>query len=380
MRSTFRPDPAAMAKAADADRVVSGAGAQLNYLSHVSGSLGLPDPVQEYFGPIVGRWRDRHDQADVWRRAAAAVEELADGVTAPLGRLDAAWHGAVSDSFLDHMRQVGAAGTSAADAMATMAEVLDTTAEAMHQLVTDTVDLLAGGADRVSLAMVLPVGGPARAGDHIAELRGHGRRMLEAVHDLLEAFAQTCESLDGRQPFAEVKLATTFPEHTWTFRPELSAAGSAAGAAGGDPAAGAVDSGPAGAASGGGGGSGGSGGALGGGSAGVGGLGGGGLGGGGGSAGAAGATPEPAMRTFAAEPVAGGAAGAGAGQPAAGAAAAAGGQRAAGGFLGAPFMPMGAMGGQGGDTERKAKSNLIADPVEIFGEPSKTAPPVIGDD
>ncbi|HEY0696706.1 MAG TPA: hypothetical protein VGD43_02740, partial [Micromonospora sp.] len=198
----FRPDPAALAKAADADRVVTGAGAQLNYLSQVSVQLGLPDPVQEYFGPIVGRWRDLHAQAEVWRRAAAAIEEVASEVTKPLGTLDAMWHGAVSDSFLEHMRQVGQAGTSASDAMAAMAEILDRLAETMHQLVTDTVDMLAGGADRVSMAMLLPAGGELRAGSYITELRGHGRRMLETVHELLEAFAQVIGSFDDQQPFA----------------------------------------------------------------------------------------------------------------------------------------------------------------------------------
>lgn len=87
------------------------------------------------------------------------------------------------------------------------------------------------------------------------------------------------------------------------------------------------------------------------------------------------------MRTFAMEP---GTAGAGAGQAAAASSPVAGaatGQRAGAGGLGAGMMPMAGMGGgQGGDSERRAKSNLTADPTEIFGEPSKTAPSVIGED
>jgi len=368
--TVFRPDPAALAKAADADRVVSGAGGQLNYLSHVSMSLGLPDPVQEYFGPIVGRWRDLHDQAELWRRAANSVEELSEQVTAPLGGIDAVWHGRVSDSFLEHMRQVGQAGTSAADAMGSMAEVLDKTAEAMHQLVTDTVDLLAGGADRVSMAMLLPFGGEARAGAHVAELRHHGRRLMEAVHELLEAFATMLGSFDDTQPFAAVAMTTTYPTQNWTFTPELPAVPAVPVTPPEPEPEAAAASAAAGAGGGGGGGFGG---------------GGGGGFGGAGAAAAVAAAPEPSMRTFATEPgAAGAAAGAGAGQgggsgsPVAGA----GGAARGGAGMGAGMMPMGGMGagGQGGDTERKAKSNLTVDPTEIFGKPSKTAPPVIGED
>jgi uncharacterized protein YukE len=359
----FRPDPAALARASDADRVVSGASGQLNYLSHVSVSLGLPDPVQEYFGPIVGRWRDLHEQAEQWRRAAATVEELAEQVTAPLGRLDAGWHGRVADSFQEHMRQVGQAGTSAADAMGTMAEVLDTTAEAMHQLVSDTVDLLSGGADRVSMAMLMPLGGENRASTHIAEVRQYGRRMLESVHELLEALAAVLAGFDDTQPFAQVTMAATFPAQNWSFQPELPAVPQA-------PVPPVEPEVPAASAA-----------------AGMGGGFGGGGGGGFGGAGAAPAgvpvPPEPAMRTYAMEPGTVGA-GSGAGQaagaagPVAGAAAA---QRAGGLGAGMGMMPMmGAGAGQGGDNERSAKSNLSVDPTEIFGEPSKTAPPVIGED
>jgi uncharacterized protein YukE len=361
----FRPDPAATAKAADADRVVSGAGAQLNYLSSVSVSLGLPDPVQEYFGPIVGRWRDLHDQAEAWRRAAHSVEELADGVTSPLARLDAVWQGAVSESFLAHMRQAGKAATSSSDAMAAMADVLDKTGQAMHQLVTDLVDLLAGGADRVSLALLLP-SGEERAGNHIAELHAHGRRMLESVHELLEAFARMCRSLDERQPFAEVRQATPFPEQAWSFATTMSATTMPAPDPVPTPDPAPTPDSPAGAAAH---------------AAAAGGAGGAHVPAhGAGAAVHASAPPEPGMRTFAAQP---GTVGPSAGTAAAATpvAAAAAGQRAAGGAGGVPMMPMGAgMGGQGGDSERRTRSGITADPADIFGRPSKTAPPVIGED
>lgn len=87
------------------------------------------------------------------------------------------------------------------------------------------------------------------------------------------------------------------------------------------------------------------------------------------------------MRTFASEPSGAPqqpAASQAAASPAAGSAAGG----AARGGMGGGFMPMmGGMGaGQGGDEERRGKSNVTADPTEIFGKPSKTAPPVIGED
>jgi uncharacterized protein YukE len=374
--SAFRPEPAAVAKAADADRVVSGAGAQLDYLSSVSVGLGLPDPVQEYFGPVVGRWRDLHAQAEAWRRAAHSIEELAGDLTAPLGQLDEVWQGAVSDSFLAHVRQIGKAATSSADAMAAMAGVLDRTGEAMHELVTDLVDVLSGGADRVSLALLLP-SGEARAANHIAELHAHGRRILESVHQLLEAFATLCHNLDERQPFADVKQATPFPERSWSFAatltdttvpaPSTPAGTTAATAPEASPAP--VAGSPHGV---------GSAAAHGIGSAGAHGI---------GSAGAhtpahAPAPPEPGMRTYAAQPGTFGTSSATPATAATTSAAAAGTRAAAAGAAGGvPFMPMGAgMGGQGGESERKPKSNITADPADIFGKPTKTPPPVIGED
>ncbi len=50
-----------------------------------------------------------------------------------------------------------------------------------------------------------------------------------------------------------------------------------------------------------------------------------------------------------------------------------------GGMMGG--MPMGGMGGQqGGDSEHKNRNRLTADPVDIFGKPTKTSPSVIGED
>jgi uncharacterized protein YukE len=361
----------------DVELVAAGAAPALGYLSTAARHLGLPDPVQEYFGPAVGRWRDLHEQAERWRRAAHAVEELGDRLTTPLGGLDAVWNGAVADSFLEHMRRVGAAGRSVSDAMATMAEVLDRTAEAVQELVTDLVDLLSGGADRVSAAMILPIDGEQLAGRQLTEVRAHSRRVFEAVRELLEAFVEMCDGVDAGQPFAGVRMATTFPERTWSFRPDIppvalpaphapTPAPTPLEPATEQPAA-----------------------AMAGGSAGAGGGAGAGFGGGGGPGGAvssagAPAAPappaEPAVRTLAAEPMRADptpAAGASAGSAAAANAAGAGSR----GAPGAGFMPMGMGAGMAGqDNEHKGRSRITADPTDLFGKPTKTAPPVIGED
>lgn len=355
-------------------RIASG-GPALDYLSRAAHHLGLPDPVQEYFGPVVGRWEDLREQAQRWQRAADALDELGSRVTTPLGGLDSVWSGAVADSFLEHMRKVGAAGKSVSDAMTTMAEVLERTADAVQQLVTDLVDLLSGGADRVSTAMILPVDGEQLASRQLMEVRGHSRQVFEAVRETLEAFAEMCKNMDAEQPFAQVRMAVTFPQQTWSFRPDIppvamplpqspaeplpeqpaAAASPAVAGIGGGPG-GPVPTGAAGGGFGGG------------------------LGGGGGFAGAppVAQPAEPAMRTLAAEPMRG--------EPtpttATGGGSAAGGTGAGGrGGAGSGFMPMGMGAGMAGqDDERKSQSRITADPTDLFGKPTKTPPPVIGDD
>ena len=356
----------------DVQRLATGAGPALDYLSRTARHLGIPDPVQEYFGPVVGRWRDLREQARCWHRAAHAVEELGDRVSTPLGGLDAVWEGAVADSFVEHMKQVAAAGKSVSDAMTAMGEVLDRTAEAVEQLVTDLIELLSGGADRGSTAMISPAAGEQLASRQLTEVRGYSRRLFEAVRETLEAFVELCDGMEAGQPFAEVRMAASFPQQTWSFDPKLPAAPEAVPAAQPVPDVPAAGTDATAAVTGAG-----AGGVGGGGGFGGGGFGGGGLGGGGGGAGRV-AAPEPAVRPLAAEPLradtqpaaaaaGGGASGSGAGSG-----------RGAGG---APFMPMGMGAGMGGqDNEHRSKSRVTADPTDLFGRPTKTSPPVIGED
>jgi hypothetical protein len=415
---------------ADLDPITAGAGPALDYLSQAARSLAVPDPVQDHFGPVVGQWRDLHAQAELWRLAAGQVEEISEKLTIPLGGLDTVWDGRGSDAFVQHMQAIGTAGRNASDVMAALGEILDRAADGVHRLMAEFVELLCDGADLVSSAMILPVGGDAHASRHLAEIYRHSRQVFDAIRELLEAFAAACADLAAGPPFAAVRMAT-FPPHarsrqpdlppapapsaepphepltgsppaepllpgsppagplqTWLLLTETPPAGpllveppqgataaselaggeatagdDSEGSTGGDSAPGTrgtptrggevpADSGTA--------------------------------GGGvpaGGDADAVAGPAEPGLRTLATESPAGGqptAATVGAGGPAAESGSSMG---TRGGFAGG-FLPMAGFGaGMGGqDIDRKNRSRLAADPTEVFGQPIKTAPPVIGED
>ncbi|WP_234995459.1 WXG100 family type VII secretion target [Streptoalloteichus hindustanus] len=358
----------------DGDRVADGLLGHLDYLSRLARDLGVPDPVEEYFGRVVGRWNDMHEQAEAWRAASRVLERVRQDVDKPLGALDAVWDGADSDSFLDHMRQVGQASTDLGDAMTAMAEALDVTAEAIRGLVRDMAAVLADGADSLSQALTVPLHGEARARAHLDDMKRPTREIFESVREVLEAFVRLCDGIDAGQGFGKVAMPHTFPDRNWTFDVPKPKEGPPAdtkptqtpkeqspglGAAGGGVAGGGVGAGAVGGAV--------TGGAL----------------GGGTGAGAGAQTQQqqplvPGAHTAAVEtpkeqPKSGFA-----GAPAA----AAGRPSPAGSPMAGGMMPMGGMmgGGQGqggGETERRNKSRLTSDPSELFGEPRKAAPPVI---
>ncbi|MCO1576460.1 hypothetical protein M8C13_11940 [Crossiella sp. SN42] len=334
----------------------------LNYLSRTARQLGVADPVEEYFGPVVGQWNDMHAEAARWRAAARSLEDVSARVTKPLGGLDSVWDGADSDAFLDHMRKVGLAGGGVSDAMVALADALDATADGLSQIVRDLVEVLADSAENVSAAMVVPVQGEVRAKKYLDDQHRPTKELFEAARQVLEALVGLCDGFEQADAFAAIKLTHTMPATNWNFDAPKPPAPTEEGTK---------------AAKGGGGAGGGGGGGFGGGGA-----GGGGLGAGGSLGGAASAPPAPPP---------GGAAAAVQGpsaspQPAAAAAGPMGpgaGAPPAGGMGG--MMPMGGMmgaggGGQGGDQEHKSKTRVTASSTELFGKPKKAAPPVIGED
>lgn len=336
--------------APDGKEIENQIAAQLGYLSKLARHLGIADPVEEYFAPVVGRWSDLHAEAERWRLVGQGAEQVTEALGKPLGKLDAAWDGEAADSFIAYMQKVGLAGNDLADAMIAMADVLDKTADGIREVVVQLASVMAETAETASDAMALPVQGDDRTREYLDLMRRPTKELFEAVRQILEAFVQLCEGVDGSDAFKGVAMAHTFPEDNWAM-PKPAAPPTV------PPPGEEIDTGTdkAGAGAGGGGG----------------GFGGGGLGG------ADSAKPlAPGNFTVAGEqaprletP------------PAAAAAAAS--ETKSGGRMGGmgmmPMMPMaGAQGG--GDGDHKSRSRVVGNPQDIFGKPEKASTPVIGGD
>lgn len=330
----------------DVERDVAG---QLGALSTLARDLGVPDPVEEYFGPVVGRWSDLHAEADRWRLVGQATNEVTEALHRPLGKLDAAWDGAAADSFIAYMQQVGLAGQDLSDGMVAMADVLDRTGDAIQEIVEQMAGVLAETADSATSAMTLIAPDDQRTREFLDVMRRPVGDLFEQVRRVLEAFVELCEGVDGTQAFREVTVAHPMPGENWSFTPPAPPAPPAEPPAEEVPAESAA-------------------------------AGGGGGGGGGGAAGGVPSPPEPppdlqpgitvAGETF--PPQA---------EPAAASAAPAASKGGHGGGMGGgmmPMMPMGAGGGQGGDSEHKGRVRLSGDQEELFGKPGKASASVIG--
>ncbi|MET0135218.1 MAG: WXG100 family type VII secretion target [Kibdelosporangium sp.] len=356
---------------ADGEDVADSVGGYLDYLSQLSRQLGVPDPVEEYFAPVVGRWSAMHEEAERWRTAGKAASEVADTLKKPLGGLDAAWEGETADSFIAYMQKVGLAGNDMSDAMNAMAEVLDKTADGIREIVTEMAGVLADTAESSSQAMAGPVAGEERTRQHLDAMRRPTQEFFESVRQVLEAFVNLCDGVDGSKSFEQVKMAHTFPAENWDPKISIPAppAPPAPDAETDQSAAAAKPGG--GAAVGGGGASVGGGGSVGGGSV---------------PGGAAAAAAQPlgpgaftAVGEVAPSPQQGAAAHAAG--PAAAAGGGVGGRGVGGAGMGGMMMPpMGAAGGAGGNQEHENKSRLVGNPADIFGEPDEASPSVIGEE
>ena len=324
--------------------------AQLDYLSKLARHLGIADPVEEYFAPVVGRWSDLHAEAERWRVVGEGTEQVTEALAKPLGGLDAAWDGEAAQSFIAYMQKVGLAGNDLADAMVAMADVLDKTADGIREIVVQLATVMAETAETASEAMALPVQGDDRTREYLDLMRRPSKELFEAVRQVLEGFVQLCEGVDGSDAFQGVAMAHTFPEDNWSMpAPPKSPTV--------PPPAEPPDTGTDTAGAGGG-------------------AGGGGVGGGGVGGGASSANPLSPGSTVAGEQIPRSDA------PAAAAAAASaapkGGGRTGMGMM--PMMPMGAGQGMGGDGDHKSRSRVVGNPQDIFGKPAKTSTPVIGAD
>jgi WXG100 family type VII secretion target len=347
-------------QAPDGKDVESQIAAQLGYLSRLARHLGVADPVEEYFSPVVGRWSDMHAEAERWRVVGEGVEQVTEALNTPLGKLDAAWEGEAAQSFIAYMQQVGLAGNDLADAMTAMADVLDQTADAIREIVVDLAGVMVDTAETVSEAMALPVQGDSRAREYLGLMQAPTKELFEAVRQVLEAFVQLCEGAEGDDAFRGVTMAHTYPAEDWSAVTP-SVPGTPGGP--GEPGAGPVDTGTDAAA-------------LGAGGAGdFAGVGGGGGGFGGATAAEMGSPLAPGNSTVAGEQAPH--------SPTAAAASAAGSAAAAKSGTGSGMMPMMPMTGAGqgqGDQTHKSRARVVGDPKDIFGRPEKASTPVIGAD
>ncbi|RLK60825.1 hypothetical protein CLV68_1339 [Actinokineospora cianjurensis] len=334
----------------------------LDFLSRLCRELGIPDPVEEYFAPVVGRWSELHAEAGRWRAVGAYSEVVVGELTKPLGGLDAAWQGADADSFIEYMNRVGLAGNDMSDAMIAMGEVLDLTADGLREIVTEMAGLLAEVAHNTSQAMAQPGRGEDRSRQYVDAMNRPTRQLFEAVRQIMEALVRLCDGIDGSKVFEPITMAHTFPAENWSV-PEVPSVTVPGGPGTSVPSSSGLAAG-----------------------LGSSGLGGGGLGGGAGGFGGGASGPSATPAT---PPGPGGYVSVGEALPSqpaggmSGAGAAGGGGKAggAGGMMGGGMpMGMGGMGGGGSDSEHKRRTRVTGDPEEIFGKPTKSSPPVIGDD
>jgi uncharacterized protein YukE len=340
---------------------VSASPAHLDYLSQISRQLGVTDPVEEYYAPLVGKWSALRDEADRWRKAAKAATEVTDTLTKSLGGLDASWQGKDADSFMAYMQGYGLSGHDLADAMNAMADALQQTADGVEHLVDQLGDTLAESADTVSEALSVPVHGEKRATEHLDDQHEPTKQLFESVRDVLEAFTKLCSGVHGGDAFSKITVKHPMPSGNWSY--DYAPPASTPSAPPSPPTATAPAAAAAHAAGGGGVHAGGGGGAM---------------GAGAGIAHDAVQAPSAGTVSGAAEttstehytpaPAA----------PAAAAAAPGGGQ--AGGGMGMMGGMAGGQKGQGGeDQEHKSKIRLSGDLRDLLGTPEKTAPTVIGE-
>ncbi|WP_410621529.1 WXG100 family type VII secretion target [Amycolatopsis sp. cmx-8-4] len=181
---------------AEGDEIAAAAEPYLAYLSDLSGQLGLIDPVETYFRPLIGRWSDLGAEAGRLRQAAAAAAEVSARLDDQLGRLDGGWEGRDADAFVGYIREIGAAGGDLQEALTVLAGALDDLVTTLRHVVVDLVEVLVDAAELVSESMTLPSGGTRRARTQLRETQESAKALYETARDVLEAFDRLCDGVD----------------------------------------------------------------------------------------------------------------------------------------------------------------------------------------
>ena len=343
------PAPAAAVVAfapdAEGDEIAATAEPYLAYLTDVSHQLGLIDPVETYFRPLVGRWGDLGAEAGRLRQAASAAAEVSARLDEGLGRLDGGWEGRDANAFVAYMREIGAAGGDVQEALTVLAGSLDELVTTLRHVVVDLVEVLVDAADLISETMTLPSGGTKRARVQLRETQESAKALYETARDVLEAFDRLCDGVDDPDATARsIEIAHRYPEERFQLHDDASSSASA----GEEPTSSDPVTSTASAAS------------------------------------ADDATTPSSASGDPAEPKHTAAGTPDAAQPAPAAP-----QQApqaqddhstSGGVPMMPMMGFGAFGGGGGQGRRQSKTRPTTTPAELLGEPGLVAPPVIGED
>jgi uncharacterized protein YukE len=322
---------------AEGDEIAAAAEPYLSYLSDLSGQLGLIDPVETYFRPLIGRWSDLGAEAGRLRQAAATAAEVSARLDDRLGRLDGSWEGRDADAFVLYIREIGAAGGDLQEALTVLAGALDDLATTLRHVVVDLVEVLVDAADLLSESMTLPSGGSRRARSQLRETQDSAKGLYETARDVLEAFDRLCDGVDDPDAATRsVEINHRYPQDRFQLHETESGATAAASTAStgavSDPASDSedvltpssaeegkhTDSGrPADAA-----------------------------------------TPQAPVAPVAADTA----------------------DHSASGMPMMPMMGIGGFGGGGGQARRPSKNRPMIKSSELLGEPDLVAPPVIGED
>jgi uncharacterized protein YukE len=324
---TFGPE-------AEGDEIAAAAEPYLSYLTDLSGRLGVIDPVETYFRPLIGRWSELGAEAGRLRQAAAVAAEVSARLDDGLGRLDGGWEGRDADAFVAYIREIGAAGGDLREALDVLAGALDELVTTLRHVAVDLVEVLVDAADLASESMTLPSGGTRRARSQLQETQESAKALYETARDVLEAFDRLCDGVDDPDAASRsVEINHRYPQERFKLHDGAFTGNSAAG----------EETTPSSAGS------------------------------------------DEVMTSSAAEPKH-----TGAGTPDDARPADAGPQPAPAqdapannSASGVPMMPMmgfGSFGGGGGQGRRPSKNRPIVKSSELLGEPDLVAPPVIGMD
>jgi uncharacterized protein YukE len=319
---------------ADGDEIAAAAEPYLAYLTDLSGRLGLIDPVETYFRPLIGRWSELGAEAGRLRQAAAVAAEVSARLDDRLGRLDGGWEGRDADAFVAYIREVGAAGGDLREALDVLAGALDELVTTLRHVAVDLVEVLVDAADLASESMTLPGAGTRRARSQLQETQESAKALYETARDVLEAFDRLCDGVDDPDAASRtVEINHRYPQERFKLHDGALTDNSADSAAGGETTPSAAGS-------------------------------------------------DEVTTPSAAEPKHTGAGTPDDAQPAAAAPQPAPAQDSSADHSasGVPMMPMmgvGAFGG-GGQGRRPSKNRPIVKSSELLGEPGLVAPPVIG--